>query len=141
MNNKLWLRMGFLSSSPWEMTCQMKNVQRTCAAAACSVLLGSAFIAATSTMAAADERGERFLGQSEIRQLIDPTEDQLERAKEATEKYRDINVAIAEGFIQGGPDVPGEGFHYLNPALLSCTFNSDKPAILLYAFRPGKTEL
>lgn len=45
----------------------------------------------------------------------------------ATRKYRDINVALAEGFIQGGPDVPGEGFHYLNPKRLDCKFDPAHP--------------
>ena len=141
MKNQLWLTTGVLSAKLRESTWQMKNVQRTCAAAACSVLLSSVFLAATSTLAAAAERAERLLGPVDIHRLIDPTEDQLQRAKAATEKYRDINVAVAEGYFQGGAAVPGEGFHYLNPSRLGCTFDLEKPAILLYALLPGKTQL
>ena len=117
---------------------QIKHFQLSCTAAACSILLGSASLIAAGATAAA---GERHLEQSDIDKLTERTEEQLERAKEATEKYRDVNVAIAEGFIVGSPDVPGEGYHYLNPRRLDCNFDPAKPEILLYAFLPGKSEL
>ena len=116
---------------------QMNNFHHTCTAAACSILLGSAWLIVGAPAAA----GERILEQSDVNKLTERTEEQLERAKEATEKYRDVNVAIAEGFFQGSPDVPGEGYHYLNPHRLDCKFDPAKPEILLYAFPPGKTEL
>jgi len=115
---------------------QMNNFHHACRAAACSILLGSAWLIGAPAAA-----GERILEQSDVNKLTERTEEQLERAKEATEKYRDVNVAIAEGFFQGGPDVPGEGYHYLNPQRLDCKFDPEKPEILLYAFPPGKTEL
>ena len=34
-----------------------------------------------------------------------------------------------------------EGFHYLNPARVSCNFDPAHPAVLLYAFLPGQTQL
>lgn len=78
------------------------------------------------------------------------TENEIAAAKAAAEKYKDVNVALAEGFI---PDPSGEcvaspaggmGIHYLNMALLEITgadpkidgtgTHTDflKPAILLY---------
>ena len=73
--------------------------------------------------------------------LTQRTEDQLEAARAATRKYRDINVAIADGFVPSSPDVPGEGIHYANPTRqLDCNFHPARPAILLYALLPGQTQ-
>jgi hypothetical protein len=118
----------------------MKNSLRSAPIIACAALGGLAWLAAASVAAAADE-GQRILGMSDMQKLSERTEEQLEDAKEATRKYKDINVALAEGFILGGPDVPGEGFHYLNPKRLDCKFDPEKPEILLYAFLPGETQL
>ena len=51
----------------------------------------------------------------------------VELIRQATARYRDINVALAEGYVQGSPCVSSNmggamGVHYINPALL---FNSD----------------
>lgn len=81
----------------------------------------------------------------------------LDALRAATEKYKDVNVALAEGFIpdpsghcvsaaaEGLPaELGGMGIHYLNPAALQITgaeprvdgmsTHTDfmKPAILLY---------
>ena len=117
---------------------QVKNIQQTCTAAACSILLGSAWLIAAGAPAVA---GERILEHSDTLKLSERTEEQLGAAKEATEKYRDIAVAVADGYVQGGPHVPGEGYHYLNPKYLDCNFHPRHPEILLYAFLPGKTQL
>ena len=121
----------------------MKNSRRSATTVACTVLLGAAWLTAASVSAAATtaNTGQRILGYSDLLKLSERTEEQLEAAKEATEKYRDINVALAEGFVQGGSDVPGEGFHYLNPKRLDCNFDPAHPEILLYALLPGKTQL
>jgi hypothetical protein len=107
---------------------------------ACAALGGLAWLAAAS-VAAADDGSRRILSFSDMLKLTQPTEDQLEAAKEATRKYKDINVALADGFAPVGTDVPGEGFHYLNPARLSCNFDPAHPAVLLYALLPGQTQL
>jgi hypothetical protein len=70
----------------------------------------------------------------------DSTQAQLKEAKHATEKFRDVAVAVADGYVPG-PYVSGEGFHYLNQKLLDCTFDPKHPEVLLYAFLPGETEL
>lgn len=118
----------------------MKSFYRSAPMAACAALGGLALLT-TASVAAAGDRDARILSYSDIVALAQPTEDQLEAAKAANRKYRDINVAIADGFIQGGPDVPGEGYHYLNPARLSCNFDPATPAVLLYASIPGHAQL
>ena len=118
----------------------MKNFCRTAPMIACAALGGLACLAAAS-VAAADDDSRRILSFSDMLKLTQPTEDQLEAAKEATRKYKDINVALADGFAPVGTDVPGEGFHYLNPARLSCNFDPAHPAVLLYALLPDQTQL
>ncbi|MGB8693530.1 MAG: hypothetical protein WCD08_08480 [Steroidobacteraceae bacterium] len=118
----------------------MKNFSRSAPVFACAALGGLACLAGASVAAAAGT-GPRILGLSDMMKLSDKTEDQLEAAKEATRKYKDINVALAEGFFQATPSVPGEGFHYLNPARVDCKFDPAHPEVLLYAFLPGQTQL
>ena len=82
---------------------------------------------------------------------------ELEAIREATEKYKDVNVALAAGFIPAPPvecvaaadvGLPPElgamGIHYINPAMLKITATEPRvdgmsthtdflnPAILLY---------
>jgi len=64
---------------------------------------------------------------------------QLDAARRATQKYRDVHVAEADGYRAMGPDVPGMGLHYV---LLreQKGFELEQPAILLYekdASAPG----
>jgi hypothetical protein len=55
----------------------------------------------------------------------------LQSARQATEKYRDVRVAEADGYHAMGPDVPGMGLHYVGPYDGS-RFDVAHPAILLY---------
>ncbi len=82
---------------------------------------------------------------------------EIEKVKTATQKYNDVNVALAEGFIPAPPGTcisaaseglppewGGMGIHYINPAMLKITATEPyvdgmsthtdfmKPAILLY---------
>lgn len=116
----------------------MKNTYRSASVAACAALGGVAWLAAAGGAWAA---GPRILSYSDMVKLTQRTEDQLEAARAATRKYKDLNVALAEGFVQGSPDVPGEGFHYLNPKRLDCKFDPAHPEVLLYALLPGHTDL
>jgi hypothetical protein len=118
----------------------VKKINRCAPIVARAALTGLACLAVAG-VAAAEDRDMRILSYSDMVKLSQPTEDQLEVAKEANRKYRDFNMAVADGFIQGSPDVPGEGFHYLNPALVSCNFDPAHPAVLLYASLPGHTQL
>lgn len=62
----------------------------------------------------------------------------LDTAKAATEKYRDVSAARADGYLQVTQVVPGLGAHFINPALMgSGTFDPAHPPILLYDYAPG----
>ena len=71
---------------------------------------------------------------------LQQTASQLERARQATEKYRDVQVAEVDGFRAIGPDVPGMGIHYVHIAggrqsqqgVHSSGFDIEHPDILLY---------
>ncbi len=82
---------------------------------------------------------------------------EIEKARNSTRKYEDINVALAEGFVPAPPgkcitaageglpaELGGMGIHYINPALLKITTTEPRvdgestltdftrPSILLY---------
>lgn len=71
---------------------------------------------------------------------LETTAAQLEQARRATEKYRDVRMAEADGYKAIGPDVPGMGLHYVrvgggdpsHSAPPSSGFDVEQPAILLY---------
>jgi hypothetical protein len=57
----------------------------------------------------------------------------LSRARAATEKYQDVNLARSDGYLQVTQVVPGLGAHFVHPGLLaSGVFDVEHPAILLY---------
>lgn len=60
----------------------------------------------------------------------------LEQARRATEKYRDVRVAEADGYNAIGPDVPGMGIHYI-ASKGSPGFDMEHPPILLYEKNPS----
>lgn len=61
----------------------------------------------------------------------------LAKVRQATDKYHDVNVALADGFIRTpacveSPD-GGMGIHFINPArLMDSAINLLEPEILLY---------
>lgn len=61
----------------------------------------------------------------------------LDAARKASDKYHDVNVAIAEGYVAtencvSSPD-GAMGFHYVNPGLArDPSLDIEKPEILLY---------
>jgi hypothetical protein len=60
----------------------------------------------------------------------------LSHVRDITAKYRDVDVAIADGYLPthdcvASPD-GGMGLHYVNPQLLG-GLDPDRPAILLYS--------
>ena len=62
----------------------------------------------------------------------------VEKVRNATERFRDINVAIAEGWVRGTPCVSGPnagamGVHYILPARVSDgVLKADQPEALIY---------
>jgi len=61
------------------------------------------------------------------------------KVREATDKYHDVNKAIADGYLPtttcvAAPGLGGMGYHYVNPALaMDPKINLTTPEILLYA--------
>jgi hypothetical protein len=64
---------------------------------------------------------------------------ELADVRQATVKYQDVNVALADGFIAtpncvSDPTLGGMGIHYINPArLMDPAVNILEPEILLYS--------
>jgi hypothetical protein len=57
---------------------------------------------------------------------------QLKTAKSATEKYRSINAALADGYADINVVQENMGFHLLKASLLDTVFNPATPEILVY---------
>jgi len=75
---------------------------------------------------------------------LETTAAQLEKARRATEKYRNVQEAEADGYQAIGPDVRGMGIHYVHvgrrPSAGPQGFDVEHPEILLYekdAASPG----
>ena len=67
---------------------------------------------------------------------------QLDEAREATEKYRDIDVAIADGYRQTTDQVANMGEHWNRSGAGSRDFNPAEPDILMYVTNDdGEKEL
>ena len=62
----------------------------------------------------------------------------IDKVRRATERFKDINVAISEGFVQGTPCVSGPnwgamGVHFVLPARIAGgVLNADEPEALIY---------
>ena len=62
----------------------------------------------------------------------------IDKVRAATARFRDINIALAEGFVQGtpcvsGPDFGAMGVHYVLPARIAAgTLSADQPEALIY---------
>lgn len=63
--------------------------------------------------------------------LSPETNHELALARNATAKYHDFDRAAAEGY-EFLACVPGEGFEYVNWALVDCTFDIEHPEALHY---------
>jgi len=57
---------------------------------------------------------------------------ELQQARAATARYRDINNAIKDGYSNINVDVPNMGHHFMNVKLVDGTFDIRKPEILVY---------
>lgn len=79
---------------------------------------------------------------------LENTAVQLEKARRATEKYRDVQRAEADGYKAIGPDVPGMGIHYVHVGNSAKSdagsrpagFDVEHPEILLYEKNPASPE-
>jgi len=67
----------------------------------------------------------------------------IDKVRSATERFKDINVAISEGFVQGtpcvsGPDTGAMGVHFVKPARIAAgVLQADEPEALIYEPLPG----
>jgi hypothetical protein len=65
--------------------------------------------------------------------LSKETKMELNRARQATARYHNINHAIADGYIDINVFIPQMGYHYLKPEILDTDFDPAKPELLVYA--------
>ena len=66
----------------------------------------------------------------------------LATVRAATAKYRQVDAAIADGYIRISACVADEGIHYLKPALVNGVLDPAQPEHLLYEELPnGKLRL
>jgi len=67
----------------------------------------------------------------------------IDKVRAATARFKDINVAIAEGWVQGtpcvsGPDTGAMGVHFVMPSRIgSFVLQADQPQALIYEPLPG----
>jgi hypothetical protein len=68
---------------------------------------------------------------------------QLETARASTARFRDVDQAEHEGYVDIGVFVPNMGWHYLKQSLLDDRFDFANPELLVYADDPcgGKRQL
>jgi len=57
---------------------------------------------------------------------------ELQQARAATAKYRQIKNALKDGYADIGVVVPMMGHHYMNATLVDASFNPRQPEILIY---------
>jgi hypothetical protein len=68
----------------------------------------------------------------------------LQVVREATERFKDVEVAKAEGYglVFGcvtGPDAGAMGMHFLKPSLLTTNLDARQPQIVIYEPQPDGT--
>jgi hypothetical protein len=122
-----------------------------------AILLASIVTAATANAALAGPLTPAEIARIDASSVAQPGEPSLAEIRAATEKYRDINVALAEGYILPAPmcdsadmmglpkEVGTMGVHYIRPDLLGITTPPNprvdgtstytdftKPAVLIY---------
>lgn len=69
------------------------------------------------------------------RQNLEFAESFIAKARQGTGKYKDVNVALNDGYIQITPYIPIIGAHFAHPGAANA-LDPARPPILLY--RPGK---
>jgi hypothetical protein len=70
----------------------------------------------------------------------------LQAVRDATERFKDVNAAMAEGYarFQGcvsGPEQGAMGVHYSNSTLFDDVIDVTKPEVLVYEPRNGRLDL
>jgi len=96
-----------------------------------AMLIGAAPLTARSTSASASAPVDNVSAAANL---------ELARARNATAKYHDVAQALADGYVDEGY-VPGEGFEYVNEALIDCTFDIEHPEALHYVQQGDRLKL
>ena len=65
----------------------------------------------------------------------------IAEARAASERFKDINVAIDERYVKIGPDFPAMGEHWVNGESVMKSAESPRPSILTYVTIDGKPTL
>ncbi|HEX7845631.1 MAG TPA: hypothetical protein VF476_07475 [Chitinophagaceae bacterium] len=99
-----------------------------------SSLLSVVFLALTVASCNKDntEQPERTAIEKYSNYLPAATIQELMAAKNATQKYRSLDSAIADGYTNINVVVENMGFHYMKASLADTIFQPEKPEILVY---------
>ena len=58
---------------------------------------------------------------------------ELANARAGTARYMQVENAVADGYVDIGLCVPGQGCHFLNESLIDAEFDPARPEILMYS--------
>jgi hypothetical protein len=81
------------------------------------------------------EPGDEEMISSQLANLPDASRDGWLAARNAIAKYRDVNVALAEGYVRSGQCYEGKGVHYVNYSLIFgsvAASDPNAPEVLMY---------
>lgn len=84
--------------------------------------------------------GCSFFGRRQASPADPQTARQVHEVRQATERYRDVQRAEADGYFRSSGYIPSVGYQFANPKFFS-SFDIRRPPILLYDERDGKMEL
>ena len=132
MTNEI-LASGLTRLSPG-LRLSLPSFRRALGAAA---VIGLSVVASAMQPAAAHEQGTRS-SRAESSPLV-------EKVRHATARYKDIHVALREGWVQAtpcvsGPDDGAMGVHFLKPDRLhDGQLKAEEPEMLIYEPGPGGT--
>lgn len=71
-------------------------------------------------------------GRADFDEVSEQVEAELNRARHAVCKYRNLEAALADGYTNSGlPCIPGQGYHYIKASLLGTT-DIRHPSVLMY---------
>ena len=88
----------------------------------CSALAAGLALAAAPLLSACDDDPVR-----------PPAAAELGRAKAATSRYRNVDQAVADGYVDAHIVMQNMGHHYLKASLLDDRFEPERPELLVYA--------
>ncbi len=75
---------------------------------------------------------ERCPDRADFDGVSEKVEAELNIARHAICKYRYLDAALADGYVDSGlPCIPGQGYHYLKPRLVGTT-DIHHPSVLMY---------